>query len=576
MTVAAPLAPPRARRAPGGLVAEGRPLRLGRRIGRGGEGEVFAVAGAPALAAKLYAPEGAAAREAKIAAMLRARLGDGSPLVAFPLAEIRGAEGRFAGFLMRRVTEAEPLHELYAPGARKRVFPEADYRFIVRAALNAARAVAAAHEAGVVIGDVNHSGFLIGRDALVSLIDADSFQVADGDGLHLCRVGVPDYTPPELIGLRFDETPRSPDHDAFGLAVALFQLLFLGRHPFAGVSRDASDLPVAEAIARHAFAWTRRRTSPLKPPPGALGLDALPWAVADLFERAFAPEAAGRRPTAADWAEALAAMEAGLSGCAADPRHWRPADAPACPWCRIERETGAPLFPAPGSPGAAPPPLDARAALARLAAIALPDRFEYVPPAPLPRPPAPPPSLRAVVIDRLFTATVAVMMGCAAFLVWVSPQNFLMASPICIYGYRRVGDALFPRRADARALRRLDRALAEALEDAQRRAGLDAAWLLRAELSALAARLPPAPARSRGRRGPEAERLARDLPRLEAMAAALEAARAARLPEIEDMLARRAVLAARLAGSGGDPPPQPQAAPRLLREATRRRIAALG
>jgi hypothetical protein len=559
------------------LLAEGRPLRLGRRIGRGGEGEVFAVAGDPAHAAKLYAPEGAQAREAKVAAMVRARLAEDAPLVAFPLAEIRAASGRFAGFLMRRVAEAEPLHELYAPGARKRAFPEADHRFLMRAALNTARAVAAAHATGVVIGDVNHSGFLIGRDALASLIDADSFQVRDGADLHLCRVGVPDYTPPELIGLPLADTPRAPDHDAFGLAVILFQLLFLGRHPFAGVSR-AGDLPLAGAIARHAFAFSRRRTTDLAPPPGALRLDEIAPPLADRFERAFAPEAPGRRPTAADWVAALEAAEASLAPCGADARHHRPAELSVCPWCRIERETRAPVFPAPGTPGAAPPPLDARAALARLAAIALPETFAYAPPAPLPFAPPPPPPLRKVIAEKAFVAAVAVMMACAAGLVFVSPQNFLMASPICIYGVGPVGDALFPRRAARRALAKHDRNLADALAEAQRRIDLDAAWLLKAELAAVAARLPAAPPRRGGRvadpaRRADADRLARDIPRLEAMAEALAAARSARVDAVETLLARRALLAEALAARGETPPPPPAAPLKTLRDATRRRLS---
>lgn len=562
------------------LLIDGRPLRLGRRIGRGGEGEVFAVAGDPDHAAKLYAPDGAAAREAKVVAMVRAGLGEGAPLVAFPLAEIRAASGRFAGFLMRRVADAEPLHELYAPGARKRAFPEADHRFLMRAAVNAARAVAAAHAKGVVIGDVNHSGFLIGQDALVSLIDADSFQVRDGAALHLCRVGVADYTPPELIGLKLADTPRSPDHDAFGLAVILFQLLFLGRHPFAGVSR-AGDLPLAEAIARHAFAFSRRRATDLTPPPGALRLDEIAAPLAELFERAFAPEAPGRRPAAADWVAALEAAEAALAPCPADPRHHRPAERPGCPWCRIERDTRAPVFPAPGTPGAAPPPLDARAALARLAAVALPDSFAYEPPAPLPVAPPPPPPLRRVIAEKAFVAAVAFMMVCAAGLVIVSPQSFLMASPICLYGIGPVGDALFPRRGARRALARHDRRLADALAEAQRRIDLDAAWLLRADLAAIAARLPAVLPRRGGRAADpalraDADRLARDIPRLEAMAAALAAARTARIDAVEALLAARARLADALAARGEAPPPPPAAPVRALREATRRRLAQPG
>ncbi|MGF1660352.1 MAG: hypothetical protein ACFCUS_13070 [Rubrimonas sp.] len=556
------------------LFAGDEPVRLGRRIGRGGEGEVFGVARDPARAAKVYAPEGAAAREAKIAAMAQAGLAERAPLVAFPQAALRDAQGRFAGFLMPRIREAEPLHELYAPGARKRAFPDADYRFLVRAALNAARAVAAAHRAGCVIGDVNHSGFLIGQDALVSLIDADSFQFDDGATLHLCRVGVPDYTPPEMIGAPLAETPRTQDHDAFGLAVVLFQLLFLGRHPFAGVSRGA-DLGVAEAIAQGAFAYARRGAGPLRPPPGALRLDEAGPILAGLFERAFGPGSAGRRPSATDWVGALAETEAALQPCPASPRHHFAPGVAACPLCRIERHSGAALFPAPGEAGALPPPIDVAEVLSRLRGVEIPEVFAYEPPEPLPSSAPKPLTLRQIWFNRIGLVGLAFMMVCAVGLVMVSPQSFLMAAPICIYGIGPVGDALAPRRAARRALAKLDRRLSDVLAMTQARVDLDAAWLLKADIAARAARLSELRVtRMSPKQRVEAGRLLADLERLEAMARKIAEARAARHAEIDALLARRALLAGDMARFGDSPPDRPAPPPRRLRPATRARAAA--
>lgn len=557
------------RRPQGPFAAEGRPLRLGARLGRGGEGEVFAVAKDPALAVKLYDREGAAAREAKVEAMLRAGLAAQAPLVAFPQAAVHDRDGRFAGFVMSRIDGAEPLHELYVPGARKRLFPEADYRFVVRAALNAARAVASAHRAGCVIGDVNHSGFLVGADALVALIDADSFQIEAGGERFLCRVGVPEYTPPELIGQSLSTVVRTPAHDAFGLAVLLFQLLFLGRHPFAGVGPD---MAVAEAIAQGAFAFSARETA-LKPPPGALRLDEVPPAVAALFERAFGPGAG--RPSAAEWVAALEGFEAALVPCAAKARHFHAAA--ACPWCRIETRGRTALFPAPGEPGAAPVALDRAAALRRIEAVAVPDAFAYVPPVPLPTsaPPAPTPKQKA--FDGLGTLGVAFMMACAVGLVIQVPQSFLMCAPILIYGVGPVGDALMPRRAARRKIAKLDREYVSAVQAIQRRADLDEAALLRAELAARAARLPGASARrTTPRQRADAAAVARDLPRLEAMAEGLRALLNGRDAGLDRLLAKRQALAEGLRAQGEDVPDLPEVAPRGLRESTRAAMARAG
>jgi DNA-binding helix-hairpin-helix protein with protein kinase domain len=421
-----------------------------------------------------------------------------------------------------------------------------------------------------VIGDVNHSGFLIGQDALVALIDADSFQFDDGTTRHLCRVGVPEYTPPELQGAVLAETPRTPDHDAFGLAVLLFQLLFLGRHPFAGIS-SGDPLPVAETIGQHAFAYSRLRRSVLTPPPAALHVDEVPPAVADLFERAFAPDAAGRRPTAGDWVAALDAFERALAPCPANTRHHHGAS--ACPWCRIERTSRAPLFPAPGDVGAAPTPVARDEALARLAAIVLPEAIAYRPPPPLPSSAPPVPTVRQLWLDRLGTLGLAAMMVCAVGLVVVSPQNFLMASPICLYGIGPVGDALLPRRGARRAIAKIDRRYAELVGSVQGRADLDAAALLKADLVARAEKLAGATVRRpTPRQRAEAMRLARDVPRLEAMAEGIRALLASRHMEIDRLLAKREKLARDLEALGEQAAPLPEVAPRPLRPATRAKL----
>jgi hypothetical protein len=352
--------------------------------------------------------------------------------------------------------------------------------------------------------------------------------------------------------------------------VLLFQLLFLGRHPFAGVAAG-EPMPVSEAIAAHAFAYDRHRRTALAAPPAALHLDEVPADVAALFERAFAPDGAGRRPTAAAWVDALAAFEAAIAPCPAAARHVHAA--PACPWCRIERITRAPLFPAPGEVGAAPVPLSREEALRRLAAIVLPEAVAYVPPLPLPSSAPPPPTAKQLWFNRAFTGMVAVMMVCAVGLVTVSPQNFLMASPICLYGIGPVGDALMPRRAARRALRKLDGQIADAIASVQARADLDAAVLLKADLERRAAALPgPAVRRPTPRQRAEAMRLARDMPRLETMAKGLTELLASRDLRLDRMLARREQLVADLEARGEAAAAFPAVAPRGLRESTRRAL----
>src|SRR5258707_15708616 len=115
------------------IFVDDREVPLGRRIGKGGEGEVFLAASETGVAIKLYTVKDKASRERKIVAMIRAGLAKKSPLTAFPIALVRQKNGDFAGFTMRLVPEHLPLHDLYAPGSRKQNFPQANFRFLVRA-----------------------------------------------------------------------------------------------------------------------------------------------------------------------------------------------------------------------------------------------------------------------------------------------------------------------------------------------------------------------------------------------------------------------------------------------------------
>ena len=140
----------------------------------------------------------------------------------------------------------------------------------------------------VVIGDINHANIVVSKDEVIKLIDCDSVQFEASDMQYLCGVGVDTYTPPELQGRPFDEVVRAPNHDAFGLAVAIFQLLFLGRHPFSGRYLSSGDMPINRAISEFRFAYgSGAKANQMAQPPATLPLDTVSPSVAALFERAF-------------------------------------------------------------------------------------------------------------------------------------------------------------------------------------------------------------------------------------------------------------------------------------------------
>ncbi|NJM53317.1 MAG: hypothetical protein HC846_07920, partial [Blastocatellia bacterium] len=60
---------------------------------------------------------------------------------------------------------------------------------------------------------------------------------------------------PELQGIDLSEVEREKKHDNFGLAVIIFQLLFLGRHPFAGNYLGDEDKSLEDCIREYRFAY---------------------------------------------------------------------------------------------------------------------------------------------------------------------------------------------------------------------------------------------------------------------------------------------------------------------------------
>jgi len=326
----------------------GKPVLLGKEIGRGGEGSVFESHHLSAdSVAKVYHGPLPPEKQSKLRAM--ARLGNGylHQISAWPTQVLlRQAGGAVAGFVMAKIEGYQPIHNLSSPASRKQIFPDADYAFVVHVARNVAASFDAVHAHGHVVGDVNENNFLVGRNGTVKLIDCDSFQIADGSNRYLCDVGVRLFTPPELQGLRtFRGKERTANHDNFGLAVLVFQLLVLGRHPFAGVPLSKGDLSIEDSITHFRFAYASdRRQRQIDSPPDALTLSFFPPEIGRAFERAFTEQGSKvARPTAKEWVSMLENLRASLRACGQAQNHKYPSHLSQCPWCEMESR-GRPPF----------------------------------------------------------------------------------------------------------------------------------------------------------------------------------------------------------------------------------------
>lgn len=329
---------------------KGQLIRLTKPVTRaGGEGQVFEIEGTSAIVAKLYHNPVDPNKAAKLRYQVQSAPAAVRSIAAWPsdvLSDPRDSR-QVRGIMMPRMPGKE-IHKLYGPGDRSTEFPTAGWDFLIHVAMNCAAAFETLHQHGAVMADVNEGNFLVTeKEGRVGLIDCDSYQIQNGNGRFLCDVGIPMWTPPELQGQNFRGLERTPNHDRFGLAVVIFRLLFMGRHPFAGTPVGKDQFEIQEAIKRCLFAfspstWTRG----VQQPPFSLSLSSLPEKLRQLFERAFLQGSIqpNARPTGLEWGMALRALLPNVKKGCLDPGHKYWNGLTACPWCAITNAGGPNFF----------------------------------------------------------------------------------------------------------------------------------------------------------------------------------------------------------------------------------------
>ncbi len=331
--------------------ANGQPLTLGSKLGSGGEGAVYEL---PSLnaAVKIYHQPLSAEKQKKLQALVSASTPALLKVAAWPIALVYKTNQReICGLVMPKLSAYEPLHHLYSPAQRKQKFPDKSWAFLLHVARNMASVFAVIHAHGHVIGDVNPNLVYVDGKGLIRLIDCDSFQITHDQQTFACDVGVPHFTAPELQQqTSFRGLVREANQDNFGLAMLIFHLLLMGRHPYAGVRADRSDCSLEQAIAQYAYAFADDAAQKgLSPPPNSISPAILPPALRQFFSQAFNDNAQNNhpspmRPTPPQWVEALTVCQTELQRCQHASLHsyWR--GLAVCPWCAHQERAGVYFF----------------------------------------------------------------------------------------------------------------------------------------------------------------------------------------------------------------------------------------
>lgn len=330
--------------------SSGRSLALGERLGGGGEGEVHRLGDRPDRAVKVFHPRRMTVELARKLQVMRDRRPEDPNWSTRRHRSFAWVEDLAYGDPQRRacagyVMPAVDLdlfrqaHCSYDSQDRVRRFGgEFTWRHLLAAAFNLASCVAALHAEGHRVGDVRETNVLVAPNALVTLVDCDSFEVHGPRGeVFPTRVGTLEYLPPELQGVDLGSSGDRLAADRFGLAVLIFQFLMLGAHPFQARGRAVDSVPSTDGkIKLGLFPYGSGRRD-LRPPEFAPPWAIVPPELRALFRRAFVdghsrPE---RRPAAADWAAALDRAGGALRTCRSNPHHRFGAHLRSCPWCRL-------------------------------------------------------------------------------------------------------------------------------------------------------------------------------------------------------------------------------------------------
>ena len=328
-------------------------------IKSGGEGSIYTVQGCPNCLVKIYHPGLLNTElEEKLRTMYQNPPSpDVLAQIAWPIDVVYDADGKFAGFLMNKLSVTHDLDQVYKYPATDLESVTLRHKLII--AQNICYVIAGVHKAGYVFGDFNPMNIGINiNDGTVAFFDADTYHFRDPKSgkTHRCRAGCPGYVAPELLSncKRFQAThpniketyANTPlptfteETDNFALAIHIFKLIMNGFTPYNGIPETS---PVSQAspgrddvaVERNSYCFAQGKR------PMAVAMpeyNSLPTYIQDMFTRAFEKgySSPSLRPSAEEWMAPLAKYEQELKQCGSNRNHFYYNKLSSCPYCAAD------------------------------------------------------------------------------------------------------------------------------------------------------------------------------------------------------------------------------------------------
>ena len=301
--------PPEVRTEPRGYhLTDGTLLMQEKRIGGGGEGDVYQISGSNQLM-KLY-KSGHGYNDhttyQKLLEMTNHELNHRG--ICFPIDIVYDRDNKFAGYTMDaakgKSLKLTVMGEEKATRTFKGNFNKVDQIDICMQLLDMIDYI---HGHDMLVGDISSNNILVDIDKNVYLIDTDSFQIGRK---FRCKVGTPEYVPPELIGKDFSKIFRTEDNENFSIALLLFNILVGGAYPY---SITDDDMTQNERTVKGIFPYYFSQTKGSKdaqPPNGRYRYiwSHLTSAIKNMFGETFSSDGNyfhDHRYSVSDWQEAL-------------------------------------------------------------------------------------------------------------------------------------------------------------------------------------------------------------------------------------------------------------------------------
>lgn len=215
----------------------GKPIALGKELGRGGEGTVFRQNAFPGQVIKIYNKQIPDETVNKIKAFVK--LGVNNPQICGPLYPVFSSNGKgrdsLIGFTMYEshgITLDRRLSELFNENNNKN-----GRERLIKIAVEILKlydVLYSVPDHRILIGDINLQNIMV--DGLKPyLIDVDSIQLNNMN----CKVCRPEFLSARMQKAKLHETPRNGKDESFAIATLIFMILFCRRAPFARKNGDS-------------------------------------------------------------------------------------------------------------------------------------------------------------------------------------------------------------------------------------------------------------------------------------------------------------------------------------------------